>query len=122
MQPKFVSLVLRLIVAIIFVQTLFFKFTAHPDSVHIFSQLGMEPYGRIGVGILEALASVLLFIPKQRQKGIILAIMLMIGAVLAHLFKLGISVNNDHGVLFSLAIIALTASIILLIKEKTIKR
>ena len=48
-----ISWTLRILIAIIFLQTLYFKFTAHPDSVHIFSELGIEPYGRIGVGIFE---------------------------------------------------------------------
>ena len=39
-----------IIAAIVLLQTLYFKFTAHPDSVYIFTTLGIEPYGRIGSG------------------------------------------------------------------------
>jgi len=42
-----VSKVLRVVIAIIYVQTLYFKFSGHPDSVYIFSKLGLEPYGRM---------------------------------------------------------------------------
>ena len=64
--------VLRFVVAFILVQTLYFKFSAHPDSVHIFSTLGLEPYGRIGIGILELIAAILLFIPKTVWMGALL--------------------------------------------------
>ena len=45
------SLVLRLVPAIILLQTLYFKFSAAPESVFIFEQLGLEPWGRIGLGV-----------------------------------------------------------------------
>ena len=47
------SWALRLIVAVILLQTLFFKFSAAKESVYIFSTLGMEPWGRIGSGVFE---------------------------------------------------------------------
>ena len=30
----------------------YFKFTGAPESVFIFSQLGLEPYGRVGLGVV----------------------------------------------------------------------
>ena len=60
-----ISMVLRIAVAVIFIQTLYFKFTAHPDSVYIFSKLGVEPYGRIGLGIAELIAAVLILWPTH---------------------------------------------------------
>ena len=60
---KTLLLVLRIVIAVILLQTLRYKFLAHPDSVYIFSTLGLEPYGRIGIGVMELIASVLLF-PK----------------------------------------------------------
>jgi uncharacterized membrane protein YphA (DoxX/SURF4 family) len=81
-------------------QTLFFKFTAAPESVYIFSKLGMEPWGRIGVGMLELVASVLILIPGTTVFGAILGFGLMSGALFSHLTKLGIAVMDDSGQLF----------------------
>ena len=56
--------ILRIIAALIMLQTLYFKFTGSKESVYIFSQLGMEPWGRIGTGIFELIASLLILYPK----------------------------------------------------------
>jgi hypothetical protein len=60
---------LRILAAIIMLQTLYFKFTAHPQSVKLFTELGMEPWGRIGVGTFELIASILLLIPRTTYIG-----------------------------------------------------
>jgi putative oxidoreductase len=36
--------ILRIIPALILLQTLYFKFTAHPESVRLFTEIGMEPW------------------------------------------------------------------------------
>lgn len=105
---------LRLIAAVIMLQTLYFKFTAHPESVDIFTRLGMEPWGRIGTGILELIASLLLLYNMTVVWGALLAAGLMAGAVFFHLTSLGIYVNGDP-LLFIYAVIVLVAAIILLI-------
>lgn len=97
-------LTLRVIVAIILVQTLRFKFTAHPDSVYIFQKVGLEPYGRIGIGILELIASLLLLVNKTVWMGAILTLGIIGGALLLHLTMLGIEIKNDGGVLFYTAL------------------
>lgn len=114
-----ISWVLRLTVAIILLQTLYFKFTAHPDSVHIFSALGVEPWGRIGLGIIELVTALLILIPKTKIFGMINSLGIILGAVLSHLLVLGLNVGDDSGGLFTLAIIVLIASIIFLILHKT---
>ena len=106
---------LRIIPAIILLQTLFFKFTAAEESVYIFSELGMEPWGRIGTGIMELVAAVLLLYPKTTAIGAFISIGLMVGAIGAHFIKLGIEVKNDGGLLFIYAVIVLISSITLLI-------
>ena len=111
---KHIPFVLRIIVTIILIQTLRFKFTAHPDSVFIFSQVGLEPIGRIGIGVLELIAGVLLLIPKTVWAGATLALGLIGGAIFMHLTKLGIEVNGDSGVLFCIAIITFILSGIIL--------
>ncbi|HPJ54269.1 MAG TPA: DoxX family protein, partial [Flavobacteriales bacterium] len=71
--------------AIILGQTLWFKFTGAPESVYIFSTLGMEPVGRIGSGVAELLAAVLLIIPRTAWLGALLALGIMGGAIMGHL-------------------------------------
>lgn len=95
----------RLIAAIIMLQTLYFKFTASEESVFIFSTLGMEPWGRIGVGVLELISSVLILIPATVWAGSLLALGLMVGALGMHLTLLGIEVQGDGGQLFIYALI-----------------
>src|SRR4051812_31403721 len=101
------SWVLRLIAAVILLQTLYFKFTAHPESVELFTKLGVEPWGRIGTGIIELIAGILLLIPVSVFIGALLGVGLMAGAILSHLTVIGISSKGDGGQLFMLAIIVL---------------
>jgi len=96
--------ILRLIPAIILLQTLYFKFTAQPESVQLFTRIGMEPYGRIGTGILELIASILILIPRYTGYGAILGLILMTGALYFHLTKIGIYFNGDP-LLFIYAVI-----------------
>jgi uncharacterized membrane protein YphA (DoxX/SURF4 family) len=107
--------VLRLLAALILLQTLYFKFSAAPESIYIFSKLGMEPWGRIGTGILELIAGILLLIPATTVFGALLAIGLMAGAIFFHLTKLGISVQNDGGQLFIYALLVFVSCIALVI-------
>ena len=83
--------ILRIIAALIMLQTLYFKFSGAEESIYIFSKLGMEPWGRIGTGVFELVASVLILFPKTTAIGALLATGLMGGAILFHLTKLGIS-------------------------------
>lgn len=111
-------LIIRIIIALILIQTLFFKFTAHPDSVFIFSKVGLEPYGRILIGVLELIAAILILIPKSIWVGALLSLGVISGAVIMHLTKLGIDVNNDGGKLFYMAIIVLISSVLVLWNER----
>jgi putative oxidoreductase len=120
-MKKNIPLILRIIVAVILIQTLRFKFTAHPDSVYIFTKVGLEPFGRIGIGVLELIAGILLFIPKTIWVGAALTIGIIGGAIFMHITQLGIDVNNDGGVLFITAVITFVlATIILYLYRKTI--
>ena len=111
---KYIFLTLRLIVAAILIQTLRFKFTAHPDSVYIFQTVGLEPYGRIAIGVLELIAGILLLIPKTIWLGATLTIGVIGGAIFMHLTKLGIEINNDSGILFITAVVTFIISVIIL--------
>lgn len=115
-----VTWLLRLLAALIMLQTLFFKFTAAPESVYIFTQLEMEPWGRIGIGCLELIASALILIPRTTSLGALLGAGLMAGAIFFHISELGIVVQNDGGKLFILALLVFgscTALLIILKKQ-----
>ena len=113
MKKHHVLLILRIAVAVILIQTLRFKFSGHEDSIYIFETVGLEPYGRIGIGILELIAGILLLIPRTVWAGAILASGLMFGAIFMHLTQLGIEVKNDGGVLFITAVVTCILSILI---------
>jgi hypothetical protein len=115
------SWILQLIVAALLFQTLFFKFTAAEESVYIFRTLGMEPWGRIGSGIAELIACILLLHPRTAAMGATISAAVISGAIFSHLTKLGIVVKNDGGLLFVLALICLAGSVgIILIRRAQI--
>ena len=110
-----VSWICRIVAAIILLQTLFFKFTGAEESVYIFSRLGAEPWGRIGSGVIELIASVLILLPRTVVLGAILSLGTITGAILAHLTQLGIKLTavGDDGELFALAMIIFVSSAVL---------
>jgi hypothetical protein len=116
--PFVASWALQLIVAGILLQTLFFKFTGAAESVYIFSTLGAEPWGRIGSGVIELIAAILLLTPATVTIGAVLALGVMAGAILSHVTVLGIEVHSDGGLLFFLAIVVFTASAAILILRR----
>ncbi len=109
---------LRVIIAAILLQTLYFKFTGAPESVYIFETVGMEPWGRIGSGVVELIAASLLFVTPLRWLGALLALGTMSGALFFHLTKLGIEVQGDGGFLFILACVVFVCSAFVLWKER----
>jgi uncharacterized membrane protein YphA (DoxX/SURF4 family) len=111
---KIVSWLLRLFVAFILLQGLYFKLTSAPESVQLFEALGVEPWGRIGTAIAELIATVLLLVPRTKVYGALAAAVLMAGAIVGHLSRLGIEVGDDGGMLFGMAVAVLVASIALL--------
>jgi putative oxidoreductase len=118
-----ISWALQIIVAVILLQTLLFKFTGAEESIRIFSTLGIEPWGRIGSGVVELIAGILLLIPRTVTLGAILALGTISGAIISHLTKLGIVVKDehgvgDHGVLFILAVVVFIGSAIILILHR----
>jgi len=125
-QPRTaVSWLLRLVVAGILLQTLFFKFSGAEEAVYIFSTVGQfvhvpafEPWGRIGSGVVELAASILLLLPATVSAGAILTIATMSGAIASHLLILGIEIKGDGGLLFGLAVTALSGSVILLVLRR----
>ena len=120
-QQNITCWVLQVVVAAILFQTLFFKFTGAEESIYIFTKLGMEPWGRIGSGVAELVACVLLLIPATVTIGALLSLGVISGAIVSHLTKLGIVVQNDGGLLFGLALLVFAGSAaVLVIRRKEI--
>lgn len=111
---RIIDWLFRIAIAVILLQTLYFKFTGHPESVALFSKLGVEPWGRIGTGVIELIAGLLILVPAIALIGAGLSLGLMAGAIASHLFVIGIESDNDGGQLFMLAIIVLALSIVVL--------
>ncbi len=114
-MKKYISLTLACIAALIMLQTLYFKFSGQPESVALFRTLGMEPYGRIGTGIAELIAGILLLVPKTRSFGGLLGVGLMTGALASHILIIGIESKNDGGLLFIMALITWICSFVLML-------
>ena len=114
-----VSWLLQVAVAGILLQTLFFKFTGAEESVYIFSKLGAEPWGRIGSGGVELIASLLLLVPATAPLGAIITIGVMGGAIVSHLTILGIDVKGDGGLLFGLALTAFVGGAMVLVIRRS---
>ena len=112
------SWILQLIAAAILFQTLFFKFTGAEESRYIFAKLGLEPWGRIGSGVVELIAVVLLLIPKTTTLGALLSLGVISGAIVSHVTKLRIVVRNDGGLLFALAVTVFVCSALVLVLRR----
>lgn len=98
-------------------QTLFFKFSDAKESIYIFSTLELEPYGRIGSGIVEQIAVILILIWRTALVGA----GVMLGAIFSPLFILGGEIKNDGGLLFTLAIIVFICCVVLIYGNKSKK-
>ncbi len=109
------SWLVQLVVAGILLQTLFFKFTGAAESVYIFTTLGAEPWGRIGSGVVELIAAVLLLVPTRAAMGAALALAVIVGAIVSHLTILGIEIQGDGGLLFWLALVVFFGSLAVLV-------
>ncbi|MES2690973.1 MAG: DoxX family protein [Bacteroidota bacterium] len=114
-RNQWLSFTARLIVAVILLQTLYFKFTAAPESVYIFTKVGIEPWGRTASGIAELIAAVLILVPSTVWLGSLIALAVITGALFTHLTILGIVVLDDGGTLFTLALVVFILSAWLLI-------
>ncbi len=113
------SWVFQIVAAAILAQTLYFKFSGHPESVKLFSELGMEPHGRVLIGILELVAVLLLIRPASAIWGAILSVGVMSGAIIGHFTHLGW--HGERGQLGMLAVLVFVASLaVLAIRRKTI--
>ena len=109
-----VSWIVRMAAAVILLQTLYFKVTSAPESVYIFTKVGLEPWGRYASGAAELFAAVLLLFPRTAWAGALLAAGVMVGAIGSHLTKLGIVVQDDGGLLCALALAMFISALVTL--------
>src|SRR5256885_2545348 len=113
-----IAWICRVAAAVILLQTLFFKFTAAPESVYIFTKVGLEPWGRIGSGVSELIAAILILIPRTTWLGASLALAVMAGAIFSHLTVLGVVVMDDGGLLVGLALAVAACGFVLLFLQR----
>lgn len=121
---RFLPVILALICSAVFLDSLRFKFTNHPNTQEIFGRLnewagshGAEGlfaqtglFSQYTIGVAELLASACLLIGilsrfhRLQGFGALLGLAVMSGAISFHLFTpLGIDPNNDGGGLFVMA-------------------
>jgi len=125
-RKSVILFVLSAYIAFVFVQSLFFKFTGSEESIFIFSTLRdwsgiglFEPFGRFFIGASELVASILLFVPRLRFVGAGMALGIISGAILFHLFTpLGVEIKGDGGLLFALACGVWLSSVAILLIER----
>ena len=115
---RLASWLVRLTAAGILLQTLFFKFTGAPESIYIFTKVGLEPWGRYGSGVAELITALLLMSSRRCWLGALFALGVMGGAIMSHLTVLGIVVQNDGGLLFGLALTVGMCSVLTLVLHR----
>lgn len=119
-----ISFTIRFLVAIILLQSLYFKFGSHEQAIHIFSTLGVEPWGRFLIGGIELVLAIAILLPITKSIANTLTGLLMIGAIGAHLFTpLGIVVRwngqNDGGQLFAMGVAVIILCVVQMGIEKS---
>jgi len=117
---KKILFALKAIAVITMLQTLFFKFSAANQSVELFTKIAgeHEAYLRIGTGIIELISSILLFTSNRSWLGALMTLGVMSGAILGHITILGISHNNDGGLLFGAAVYIFIVALVVLINQR----
>ena len=117
-METYLSWAARIIIAVILLQTLFFKFTGAEESKYIFTTLmgpEYEAVGRIGSGLVELVAAILLLTPSKAWLGGVVALGTISGAIFSHLTMLGIEVKGDGGLLFGLAVTVFVLSAVVVL-------
>lgn len=111
-----VSWIAQIIAVVIMGQSLFYKFTAHEESVAIFTDINMEPYGRILIGVLEVFACLLLLKRSSAHYGALLGFGIMGGAVIGHFTQIGF--EGARGQLGAMAfLVMICCAVILFIRR-----
>ena len=107
MKPQtIISWILQICIIAVFIPSSYLKLTGASESIETFTLLGMEPAGRYIIGFLEAATCLLLIAPNSIAYGGILSFCIMLGAILAHLTKLGF---NDAACFICIALLIISA-------------
>lgn len=117
-NQRAVSLLFQIIAAVVLLQTVVFKLAGAEMPVKMFTALGLEPWGRIGSGMIELIATILLLISHTAARGALLSLGFISGALLSHFTVLGIDLSgigmNDNGELFTTALVVFFSSAIVI--------
>lgn len=112
----------QILVAVILMQTLFFKFTYAPETQVIFASRGGRP-AATAIGMIELICAILLLTPRASALGALIALAVISGAILTHLTSLGVEIvdpatgQGDRGLLFGLAVTVAIGSVLILWKR-----
>jgi uncharacterized membrane protein YphA (DoxX/SURF4 family) len=94
--------VVQILLALAFIAAASGKLLGNPDMVALYKAIGIGQWFRFVTGLLELTGAILIVIPRTKFFGAALLGMIMVGAVLAHLFILH-SAPTAPAVLFLLA-------------------
>ncbi len=111
--------VLRILAAAILLPVGYQKLMGDEMSIMLFDTLGMEPHGRVIIGVVEIIAALLLLSPLAAS-GALLAVGVMLGAIIAHVTVLGVEVGGDGGrllVMLSIVFASTTTVLVALRRE-----
>jgi chromate transport protein ChrA len=121
MGKRLALLAIRLFVSVnLLYAAIFLKFAGVPGSVALFTQMSQAVHGlvsqpvfRLGSGVFETVAAVLLLIPKTARLGARLTVVWMTTVILSHIFVLG------YGLFFvnALVLMLLAVSYLLLTRR-----
>lgn len=95
-----VTWILVVIAAVILIYNAYIKLSSNPGAIQLFSSLGLEPFGRFTIGLLELAAAVLMIFPGTVKYGAVLGSILMSGVIVIHITKLGIALNGNYSFFF----------------------
>lgn len=119
-KEKIISWVFQIIAAIILAMAAYEKFSGNPLISSVFDQLKMGDPGKKLIGIIEAISAIMLITTNLCHFGALLGLGTMLGALIAHVTVLGISVNNDGGMMVGLmSLNIICCSIIMFIRRRS---
>ena len=99
----------------IFIWVGILKLSGNQTDIDLFLTLGMEPAGRIIIGIVELFAGLLIISDAFAALGALLGVAVMIGAIIAHATRLGFSIGGDGGVHILMLLLVFSTSLSILI-------
>lgn len=105
----------QLIAGPIFIWVGSLKLSGNQADMDLFLSLGMEPAGRILIGIIEIFAGLMLLSDVFAALGALLGVGVMLGAIIAHSTRLGFIVSGDGGIHILMLVIVLSCCLTTLV-------